>query len=153
MSSSETFYLPYASLLVSIILSSICMGLMIPYARTLPLVFGSIIFTLMYHSLFLISVFANENLGHRPRFHISPLDHPHTVWIFTIALFWLAIFVHCVVALMSGNISDADIYLVIFAGLEFVLTMHIAYLCGKEFRKQSARWKTDVDVSTVETCR
>lgn len=150
MSSSESFHLPYPFLLVSIILSSTCMGLMFPYASTLPFVFGSIIFTLIYHSLFLISSI-NEN---QPRFHISPLDHPHIIWIFIIALFWLAVFVHSVNALLSGNTLYTDMYLVIFAGLEFVLTMHVAYLCAKELQKQRARWKTDVDNTiSIETIR
>ena len=144
---SERFSLPYPALLVSIIFSATCMGLMIPYARDLPLVFGSILFTLIYHSLFLLSAFVNENPERWPRLYISPLDHPHTVWIFVIATFWLAASIHCDVqaALSLGNTSDADICLDILTSLEFFLTTYIAYLCGKELRKQSARQKTNTD--------
>lgn len=146
----ERFSLPYPSLLVSIILSATCMGLVIPYARTLPLVFGSIVFTLTYHSLFLVSTFVNGNPGDRP--HISPLEHPHTVWIFVIPLFWLAIVIHGIAIVTSGSTSDADIGLVIFAGLEFVLTTYIAYVCGKGLRKERARWKSDLE-ATLESIR
>lgn len=151
MSPSERFSLSCPSLLVSVVLSATCMGLMIPYARALPpLVFGSILFTLVYHSLFLVSVFVNENPGHQPRSYISPLDHPRTVRIVIVVLFWLAIFIHGVTTLKLGNISNTNICLDILSGLESFLTVYIAYLCWKKLRNQRARWESDVEV-TIES--
>jgi hypothetical protein len=66
-------------------------------------------------------------------------------------LFWLAIFIHCIAALMkhfrckhwSGHLYRSRI------------SRHYAYRIplGKELRKQGARWKIEVDVTSVETSK
>ena len=149
MPPSERLSLSYFSLLVSVIISVTCMGLMIPYAQARPFVFGSILFTLVYYRpLFPVSAFVNENPGHQPRSYIFPLDHPRTVQIIIFFLFWLATFIP---TLTLGNISNfTNVCLDIRCGLEIFLTVYIAYLCWKKLRNRRARWESDAEV-TIES--
>lgn len=139
---AEKYNLPAFLLWASVIISATLLGVMVPEARTFPLIVALMFFTALYHSALLASSLANcrpNNITGRCQFYMDPLDGAHMGWTLGFVIFWLSVFVLRFAAVVKGIAEeDRDFVLAVFSGVELVLNVRIAYLTLVKWRSRAS---------------